>query len=110
MRRRRHAPQLGRNARQCAVPRQQQTGYQQRQTFCGPHTELRGAGFTPTTGAQVTSTCPPGTVADTRPGSQAAKGSEVVMEISKGSGGGPAQPGQNQGPNGGKRGKGTPAR
>ncbi|MFI5889815.1 transglycosylase domain-containing protein [Actinoplanes sp. NPDC051513] len=46
--------------------------------------ELKGAGFLPTTGGQVSSNCPAGTVADTRPSDQAAKGSQIVMEISKG--------------------------
>ncbi len=51
---------------------------------------LKGAGFQPTTGDQVASTCPAGTVAGTDPSSRASKDSEVVLQISKG--GGPAVP------------------
>jgi membrane peptidoglycan carboxypeptidase len=67
--------------------------------------ELKGAGFLPTVGGQVTSTCPPGTVADTRPGSQAPKGSQIIMEISKAAG---AQPGPGNNNGGGKKGPGKP--
>jgi beta-lactam-binding protein with PASTA domain len=62
--------------------------------------ELKNAGFTPVTGGQVASNCPPGTVADTRPSGMASKNTAIVMEISKGPGGGgnPPNPG-----NGGKK-------
>jgi membrane peptidoglycan carboxypeptidase len=52
--------------------------------------ELKGAGFTPTAGGQVASTCPAGTVAGTDPSGRASKGGEVVLQIS--TGGGPAVP------------------
>ncbi|WP_433293775.1 transglycosylase domain-containing protein [Actinoplanes sp. CA-030573] len=45
--------------------------------------ELKGAGFIPTTGGQVTSTCPPGTVADTSPSGRAPKNTQIIMEIAK---------------------------
>ncbi|MFC7272995.1 transglycosylase domain-containing protein [Paractinoplanes rhizophilus] len=71
--------------------------------------ELKGAGFLPTTGGQVTSPCPAGTVADTRPSGRAAKGSQIVLEISKGAGGAAPPPGNGTGPgqkgNGKKRGR-----
>jgi membrane peptidoglycan carboxypeptidase len=66
---------------------------------------LKGAGFTPTTGGQVASNCPPGTVADTNPSDRASRGGLVVMEISKGPGG---PPGQNPGTKGGGKGNGKP--
>jgi membrane peptidoglycan carboxypeptidase len=62
--------------------------------------ELKGAGFTPTTGGQVASACPAGTVADTQPSGRTSAGSQVVMEISKG--GGPP-PAPNPGASGGRK-------
>ena len=64
--------------------------------------ELKGAGFTPTTGGQVASTCPAGTVAGTEPSGRTSEGSQVVMQISTGNG--PATP--NPGPTHGRKKKG----
>ena len=63
--------------------------------------ELKGAGFIPTTGGQVASNCPAGTVAYTRPSVLAPKGGEVVMQISKGAAA--AKPGQGNNNGGGRK-------
>jgi membrane peptidoglycan carboxypeptidase len=52
---------------------------------------LTDAGFDPSTGATVDSTCPAGSVADTNPSGRTVKGGTVVLELSRGTDGRAAQ-------------------
>ncbi|MCU7727041.1 penicillin-binding protein [Actinoplanes sp. KI2] len=63
-------------------------------TVADAQAELKNAGFIGVVGGQVASSCPAGTVADTRPGSMAPKNTAIVLEISLGPGGAaPPKPG-----------------